>query len=146
MATRVHWACILVINCNVLLITYCYLYFCLHETDYAVHLHCSESNRGDMKGEFTWSSGALSELVLTQAVCWHSPDTYRTRNSHFRVTRKPHQAPKLCLRRICYTLLRAVESRFFCFQLSSCCFQLVKKSWAAQCRCLSGTPFECSSL
>lgn len=67
MATRVHWACILVINCNVVLIIYCYLYFCIHATDYAVHLHCPESNRGDMKGEFTWSSGALWRYVWTSA-------------------------------------------------------------------------------
>lgn len=89
--------------------------------------------------------GDMSEQVLIQAVCWHSPDMHRTRNSHLRVTKKPRQAHKLCLRRICYTLWRAVESWFFCFQLSSCCFQLVKKLQAAQCRCLSGTPFECSS-
>lgn len=103
MATRVHWACILVINCNILLIIYCYLYFCLHATDYAVYLHHSESNRGTQKVSLHEAMELyedMSELVLSQAVCWHSPEMYNTRNSHLRATRKSRQAHGLCLRRI----------------------------------------------
>lgn len=44
--------------------------------------------------------GDMSELLLTQALCWHSPEMYSTRNSHVRATRKPRQTHRLCLRRI----------------------------------------------
>lgn len=50
---RVHQACILVINCDALLISCCYLYLYRYATDYTVHLHHSESNGRDMRGMFT---------------------------------------------------------------------------------------------
>lgn len=62
---RVHRACILVINCNVLLISCCYLYLRLYAADYTVHLHHSESNRRDMRGMFTWCNGAWRRYAWT---------------------------------------------------------------------------------
>lgn len=142
MATRVHWACILVINCNILLIIYCYLYFCLHATDYAVYLHHSESNRGTQKVSL---HEAMELYECCPKLCAGTAQRCTTleiliselQGSHVKLTGSASEG---------FTLWKAVESWFFCFQLSSCCFQMVKKLQAALCRCLSGTPFERSSL
>ena len=43
----------------------------------------------------------MRELVVTQAVCWHSTEVYGARDTclglRLRATRKPRQAHKLCL-------------------------------------------------
>lgn len=101
---RVHRACILVINCNVLLISCCYLHLSLYATDYTVLCTIQRVTEGTWRAclnDAIEHGVDMPELAVTQAVCWHSTELYGARDTslglHLRATRKLRQAHKLCL-------------------------------------------------